>query len=241
MVLAQIPTISAQTFLKVFIVHGLIFGSCLFFTYMILKRDRKPINFIISGFYILVAAGFFVNFTYVLLSFEPNQDLVRNLYHLTMILELQGTFCLTIFSLVLLKTENIFTQSKQLLAFIIALCFNLGLIFVPLGLSIGPETNWNPVYGIGYYLYIFITFSVISVIPQVYCFFKIYARIEQEFLLRRWKSFILGTLLFYIMCYGTITYHLLDIQIIRTIWSYISLGLVISSMILIYYGVIKME
>jgi len=239
LLLAQTPVISMQTFLKVFIVHGLLFGFCIFFAYIILRRDRKWLNTVVSLFYIFVAIGFFVNFIYVLISMEPFQETVLLLHKVTLFFLLLGTYFLTLFSLILLKTETIFNRKKQAVLTSILILSNSVLFFLPI--SMGPETNWNPVYSLEYYTYLFIVFTIFSVLPQVYCFFKIYNRIEQDFLLKRWKSFITGTILFYIMCYGTITYHYLDIQIIRTIWSLISLFLSIGAMFFIYYGVSEME
>lgn len=241
MVLSQTPTISMQTFLKVFIVHGFLFGAFIFIAYKILKRDRKWLNVIVSLFYIFFAIGLFINFVYVLISFDPYAPIVRALYYCTMFFLLVGVFFLTVFLLILLKLDIKFTKQKQILLVLIYSIVALCMVLIPNGVSISSKTNWNPVYSLEYYLYVFIIYTISSTIPQMYCFTRIYKAIQQDFLKKRWKLFFLGMILFYIFTYGTITYHHLDIQAIRDIWSYISLGLSIFSAIFIYLGVGKLE
>jgi len=241
MVFFQAPEISAQTFLKVFIVHGILFGSFLFIAYMILKRDRKWINIIASSFYISFATGLLLNFIFVLISFEPYGQIVLTLYYATMFFLMLGTFFLTIFSFILLQSESVFTKKKQLFLILICCIIVFCMVFIPNGVTINDSTDWNPVYSIGYFIYIFIVFTVFSVIPQIYCFIKIHGAFQNESLQKRWKFFIIGTTLLYIFCYGTIIYHTLDIQEIRTIWSLISLGLAVASAFLIFRGIGKIE
>lgn len=62
---------------------------------------------------------------------------------------------------------------------------------------------------------------------------------KQTYLKRRWLGFIIGIILLYILCYGTVVYHFLDIQELRTIWSFVSLFLSVGAAISIYYGIIK--
>lgn len=239
MVLLQ-AEISMQTFLKVFIVHGILMGTFIFFALMVLKRDRKWPNISISCFYLFFAIGFIINWIYVLLSYGDNSPIVTALYYTTMFFLILATFFVTVFVINLLTSEELFSKKKQLLLIIIVSLIIIGMVLIPGGLTIGPSTNWNPVYSLPYYLYVFAVFTGISVVPQLVGFFKVYKSLHEDNIKTRWRFLMLGIILLYIFCYGTILYHYLDIQIIRTIWSFISLGLAIASAILIYYGIIKL-
>jgi len=50
--------------LTVYVAQGLICVFFIFLAYKILKRDRKRLNIIFSGFYLSAAVGLFVNFIY---------------------------------------------------------------------------------------------------------------------------------------------------------------------------------
>jgi len=214
-------------------------GTFIFFALMVLKRDRKWPNVSISCFYLFFAIGFIINWIYVLLSYGANEPIVTTMYYITMFFLLLATFFLTIFVINLLKSEELFSKKKQFILIIIISCIIMGMVFTD-GLKIGPSTNWNPVYSLSYYLYIFFVFTGISVVPQLYGFRKVYISLHEEKIKKRWRFLMLGIILLYIFCYGTIYYHYINIQLVRTIWSFISLGLAIISAILIYYGIIKL-
>ncbi len=239
MIMMQVPSITIQTFLKVFIVHGIIFGSFTIIGFMILKRSRNWLHVIVSGFYLSFATGLFINFIFVLLSFDPNEQIVLMLYYSTMFFLLLGTFFLTIFLLILWKSEDFLKKQWQVLLLIIYSIVTLLMVFIPNGVSINGATNWNPVYNINYFLYLFIIFSAFSVIPQIYYFFKIYNKFEDNTLRKRLKLFMIGTLMIYALCYGTLIYNFLDIQELRLIWGYFSLVLSIAGAICIYFGIVK--
>ena len=240
MVLEQLASIGFQTFFKAFIVHGILFGTFLFITYRILKRDRKWLNLLISLFYIFTAVGFFLNFLFVILSTEPFAEVVEILYHFTLFFLLLGTFILTVFTFLLLKTEALFSRTSQIISIILYGTLLSVLFFIPNGVTIHSSTNWNPVYNLPYFLYTMFLFSVFSVFPQLYGFIKIYARLTQEQLKKRWTSFGLGLIIVYIFAYGTLIYNFLDVDMIRLIFGYISLICAVSSAILIYFGIAKM-
>ena len=228
-----------QTFLKVFIVHGIILATFSIMAFLILKKDRKWINVIVSLFYINFVIGFLINMLYIFFTEDPYAILVLFMYYSILFFLLLGTQFLTLFALVLFKTEQNFTRNKQKILIIIFLVADVCTFLIPSGVTINATTNWNPVYNLGYFLYIMIVFTVLSVVPQIYCFFKIYGSFQQDYLKRRWFGFIIGIILLYILCYGTVVYNFLDIQEIRTIWALVSLFLSVGGAIAIYYGIVK--
>ena len=231
--------ISAQTFMKVFIVHGIILFTFSIMAFMILKRDRKWINVVVSLFYLNFVVGFTINMLYIFFTEDPYALLVLMMYYSILFFLLLGTQFLTIFSLIMLKTEKLFTRKKQKIFIVIFLIANFCSFLIPGGVSLNSTTKWNPVYNEGYFIYIMIVFTILSVAPQIYCFFKIYGNFQQEFLKKRWLSFIIGTILLYILCYGTVVYNFLDIPEIRAMWALVSLFLSVGAAIFIYYGIIK--
>jgi len=178
---------------------------------------------------------------YLFFTEDPYGLLVLAMYYSILIFLLLGTQFLTIFTLILLKTEQIFTRKKQKILIVIFIIANCCAILIPGGVSLNAQTNWNPVYNSGYFIYTMIVFTALSVAPQVYCFFKVYSGLQQDYLRKRWLSFFIGTILLYILCYGTVVYNFLDIQEIRTMWALVSLFLSVGAAIFIYYGIIKMS
>jgi len=228
------------TILKVLICQGLVLAVFIYVSYKILQRDRKLLNILISGFYLCASIGFLINYLFVFLSFDPLAPIVLVLYYLTMILLLLAPFFLTLFTIVLLKTEELFSKKRQIFFFLLYFIFVLGMILIPDGITINQSTNWYPIYNYYYYLYVLLIFSIFSVIPQIYGFIKIYRSFSQESLLNRWKLFVIGTFCYYFVAYATLTYNLLNIDILRLILGFISLGFSIIAAILIYYGIVKL-
>ncbi len=241
MSLAQVPLISPQTFIKAFVVHGIILASFLFIAYKVLKRNRNWLHVTLSGFFISSSTGFAFNMIFVLLSADPYSKIVVTLYYFTMFFLLTGSFFLTLFVITLLKTEMVLSKQKQLLILFTYSVLLFTMVFIPNGVKIDSSTNWNPAYSIYYGYFLLAMFTAFSVIPQLVFAYKIYKSFESEYLIKRWKFFVIGIIFFYIISYGTVIYNILDIQAIRTIFSFISLGLTIMGAILIYYGVGKLE
>ncbi len=232
--------ILAQTFLKVFIVHGIILSTFSIMAIMILKRDKKWINVVMSLFYINFVIGFIINMLYIFFTEDPYALLVLLMYLSILFFLLLGTQFLTIFTMIMLKTEQIFTRKKQKTLIAIFIIANLSTFLIPGGVTLNATTNWNPVYNEFYFIAIMIIFTVLSVAPQIYCFFKVYGALQQDYLRKRWLSFLIGIILLYVFCYGTVIYNFLDIQEIRNFWAIVSLFLSVSSAVFIYYGIVKL-
>ncbi len=222
-------------------VHGIILVSFLLIAFKILKRNKNWLHLTLSGFFIGISIGFVFNMIFVLLSTDPFADIVLTLYYFTMYFLLTGTFFLTIFLINLLKIENILSKQKQIVILLIHSILLFTMVLIPNGVEINSTTNWNPVYSLYYGTFVLVMFTVFSVTPQLLFSHKIYKSFQNEFLLKRWKFFVIGIIFVYIMCYGTVIYNILDIQAIRTVFSLLSVGLVVIRAILIYYGVGKLN
>lgn len=239
MIFSNLPSISLQTFLKAFVVHGLAFTFFLIIGIKLLKRERTKPNLMLIGFYFSLVAGFFCNFVFVLLSTKPFELIVLILYYTTIYFLLLGTFFLTVFSFFLLNTDKEFSKRFQITLFLLYSLILIGMILIPNGVRINPDTDWNPVYSLPYYLYILSVFIGGSIIPQIFFAIKIFRAFEDSILRKRFICFILGTFFMYFVAFGTITYNLIDDDELRLIFGIISLGLTIFGSLLIYYGIGK--
>lgn len=238
MTFIQLPDITIQTLLKAFVVHGIMFMVFIIVAFTILKRSKKWLNIIISGFFIFMSLGLFCNFIFVLLSQEPFEDIVLILYYFTMFFLLMGPFFLTLFCFNLARSFTL-NKRNQILVIVFYGVLLGGMYLIPGAIKIGPSTNWNPVYSLPYYLYIMTLLSIFSVIPQIYSSIKIYKRMKSTNLKRRFISFMIGAILIYIVAYGTFTYNFLDLYLVRLIFGYVSLICTILGGIFIYYGIAK--
>ncbi len=238
MVLFQFQQLSFQVIFKAFIVHGFLFIFFIYMIYKILKRGTSRLNIIFCSFYISITIGFFFNFIFVLLA---DESMILVFYYLTVFFLMMGPMFLLVFTLLLWKSGKVFTTSKQLIILLISGIVYLCMILIPEGVRINAQTSWNPVYSVPFYLYLTTIFTMVGCIPQIYVSFKTYKALKEDRLRKKWKQFNIGVFLIYLSAYGTYTYHTLNIEILRLIWSFVVLGLFVISAILIYNGVGKFE
>jgi uncharacterized membrane protein len=78
--------------------------------------------------------------------------------------------------------------------------------------------------------------SIGAVIPTIYYSIRIYYEMEDPNLRKRWLYFIIGVIGLFIYMYGVFTTDLFNNQMLRFIWSLISLTIIIW-IYLMYYGV----
>jgi hypothetical protein len=221
-------------FIQVYILQGSVGVFFLLLAYKILKRDRKRLNLIFSLGYITSAIGIFINFIYAPLT---NEDIIIVLYYLTIFfMFLFGAFFL-VFLLILLKSEKVFTSKKQWILIIIYAIAELCSIFIPNGVTINASTDWKPVWSWPMFIYFVSVIIILGMAPSLYYSSKIYQQFEDEQIKRKWKFFIIGICGIYTFAIVTLLANTLNIQSFRTIWSLFAFILVISSPLLIYYGV----
>ena len=236
MVLAQLPTLSATRFITIYIAQGLGCAVFAFLAYKILKRDRKRLNIIFSGFYISPVIGFVINFIYGPLT---NVTAVLLLNFLTNFFIFYATSFLVVFNLILLKSEKVIVKSKQLsilIGYAILMFCMLFLLFIPgWGVEITAPT-WSPHWMPPFFIYLMIVESL-AVVPTLYLSLQIYKKFEDTTLKRKWKFFIYGFCAFAVFMYGIFVSNFLDIPIFRTIMGLIGLILALIGSYMLYYGV----
>jgi len=236
MVLYQIPEISIIRIITIYVAQGLVFGFFAFLAYKILKRDRKRLNVIFSGFYISPVIGFFINFIY-----GPITDVetVIFLNFLTNFFIFYAPIFLVVFNLILLKSEKVIVKSKQLMILIgygiLMFCMVFFLFIPDWGVKIEDPT-WSPHWMLPFFVYLVIVESI-AVIPSLFLALQIYKKFEDEVLKKKWKFFIYGFCALIVFMYGIFVSNFLDIPTFRTIMGLIGLILAIAGGYMLYTGV----
>ncbi|MHA1106620.1 MAG: hypothetical protein ACTSPN_13025 [Promethearchaeota archaeon] len=233
MVLFQLTT---MRFITIYIAQGVIFATFLFFAIKILKRDRKRLNVVFSGFYISPVLGIFVNFIY-----GPMTDvnLVLLLNFVTNFGIFYSPIFLVVFDLILLKSEKVITTGKQtliLVAYGIAMFSMIFFLFIP-GAGVTLNENWSPVWSLPFFIYVVSVVSIGAVIPFLYLSLQIYKKFEDDILKKKWKSFIYGFCCLIVFLYGIFVSNTLNIDIFRTVLGLLGLILALVAGYLMYNGV----
>jgi len=225
-------------FITIYIAQGSICAFFIFLAYKILRRDTKRLNLIFSGFYLSSSFGLIMNFIYGPLT---DVNLVLILNFITNFAIFYSLIFLVVFDLILLKSEKVMTNFKQLAILIGygALMFGMFFfLFLPEpGVTMNPSTNWSPVWSVPFFIYVATIETVGALIPILYLNFRIYKRFEDETLKRKWKSFHVGFISLAIFMYGIFISNTLNISIVRTITGLIGLILAILGGYLMYKGV----
>lgn len=223
---------------RIFTIYGaqaIVFAFFLFLAIKILKRDRKRLNVIFSGFYIGPVIGFFVNFVYGPLN---NITAIIILNFITNFSIFFSPIFLVVFNLMLLKSEKVINTTKQLLILIffgIAMFCMIIFLFFP-EYTVTLNERWSPVWSVEFFIYVVIV-ETIAVIPALFLALQIYRKFEDETLKKKWKFFILGFCALAIFMYGIFVSNTLNIDIFRTIMGAIGLILAILGGYLMYFGV----
>jgi hypothetical protein len=222
-------------FIQVFLVQGLIGLFYLFIAYRILKRESKGLNLILSGAYLSVAFGVFINVIYAFILVE---SVVHILHFLTYYLICLSLIFLLIFVLIVEKSDKVITPKIQLVLIITFGVLLLGLWFIPNGMIINASTDWKPEWSWPFLTYSFIICSSIAIVPTTYYSIKIYLKFEYKELKKKWKYFLVGIFAYFFLYYGTSISNTLADPTFRLIWSLASLPALIS-LYFVYYGVAK--
>ncbi|MBD3255517.1 MAG: hypothetical protein GF383_10510 [Candidatus Lokiarchaeota archaeon] len=225
-------------FFQIYVVQGIICAYFLYLIVKIFKRNKKRLNLILSGFYIFGIMSLTLNFIYAPLT---NEFIVRILYFFTIYLLLFSTTFLVLFALVLLKSDVIIDTKKQIL---IVLAYAVGFLtpfifYDQGGVTINASTDWKPVWSWPFFIYVLVLTGGITLAPILFYSTKIYHKLQEEKIKKKWKYYVIGILGIFIFTYGTLLSNTINIQTFRTVWSFIALFLVIVAPYMIYYGVGK--
>lgn len=203
--------------------------------FKIIKREPSGLNFILSNFYLLVAAGVILNIIYVNIF---DETIVLVLHFITFYLFCLSLIVLLVFVLTLLKSEEVFTTQKQLSIILIFGVMIFGLWFIPDGIKIGESRSWKPEWSWIFFLCNIILCSCFAIGPTIYYSLKIEKSFRFDNLRRKWRYFLSGIGGYYFLFYGISLSNTLANPIFRLIWAILSLPSLIS-IYFIYYGVAK--
>jgi len=228
--------------LQVYLVQGIVFLFFVSLSIIILKRDKKRLNKVFSGFYILISLGLLFNFIYTPMRGDDLVMVIEILNFITNYCLLLGPIFLVVFQLVLLKSESVFTKKKQL---IIIVSYSVVLLSI-IGFMFGEETgvditgpNWVPIYHLPIYIYLVVVHSIASTIPTIYLSTMIYKKLKDTEIRKKWRFFMVGIHSLNIFMYGTYTSYILEVVLFgfRFVWSIVGLVLVVTGGYMVFYGV----
>ncbi len=210
-----------------------------YLAYRILKRDKKRLNFIFAGFYIFGVIGNIFNFIYA--PFE-SPLIVYPLNFLTNFFLFFSPIFFVVFELMLLKSEKYINTTKQLLILIGYGIFMFCMIFFAhpgWGLTINDSTGWAPHWELAFFLYLIIGESIFAVGPVFYLSYRVYHKLEDDQLKKRWKKFIYGFGTYMIFLYTIFISNTLNDPNVRAVTGYIGIICAIVGGYLMYIGVTR--
>ncbi len=233
MVLFQL---SLTRILSVYVAQGIILLLFIYLPIKILKENKKRIHVIFSFFYFCVTLGIICNFIYAPLT---DVNIVKFLNFMTNYLITLSAIFIVVFLILFYKGEEEFNTSKQLMVIITYAVILFLVYFIPDGVQIGPETDWAPVWSITYFLYITIVLTVMGAIPSLYYSYKLYEKIDDDLVRKKWKVFIFGEIEMFFLLYGTYLSNVINDPTINLYWGIAMLFLTLTAAYMIYYGVAK--
>ena len=232
MTLLQFNSLPPATIFMVYFVQGSLFLIYLVLGIKILLRNRTRTSLMLSGFYLCSALGFSLNFIFVVLT---DLLLYRILYLGTLYFLFVGSMLLSLFTLILHKTENIFTPKVQVVL-ILSYCIMLFIVFFITNIGTDLEAT---VYTPSFTITLIVIFSLFTAIPVTVFSLKIYQSFSNPILKRRWRLFMIGTLEQVVFAFGTLIHNFLNEGRSSILWGIVSFILIITSSILIYHGVMR--
>ncbi len=232
----MLQVITFSRFIQVFIVFlggGIFF---LFFAFLILRRGRKNINIVFSGFFICIFIGGVLNIIYAFLTTIADETIVVTLHFITYYFFCLAHVFLLIFNLLLLKSEKIITIKKQLSIVLTFSVLFLVLIFIPGGIRINESTHFRPQWNLPFFLYATILMICYAIIPTIITSILIYKKFEDSQLKKKWIFYFIGTIMIFIELIGVGVMIFINDPELRAIWNIYDLTVLIGVYFL-YYGI----
>ncbi|MFX1419811.1 MAG: hypothetical protein ACFE9N_12910 [Promethearchaeota archaeon] len=223
--------------LTIYVAQGLVLVVFAYLAFRILKRDRKRLNLIFSGFYISAAIGIIFNWIYGPIA---NVEVVLILNYFTNFGVFYSPIFFVVFDLILLKSEKVITTTKQvliLLGFGIYMFCMIFFVLAGAGWGVSFNVDWAPVWELPFFLYLVLGETFFAIGPLLYLSFQIYNKFEDQQLKKKWKYFILGVCALIGFMYGIFFSNFLDIKLVRTLMGAIGVILAIIGGYLMYNGV----
>ena len=224
--------------LLIVFIPQLILASIFFFIAItLLKRNRMRPIITLSMFYIFSATGLIFNAIFLLLAaFIPeNAVLLQVFYFLSFYPMLFSPIFILTFIVSLLKLEFVFTIKKQLIITIIYSLVIFIIYFTPDGITFIDQ--WRPVYSWPFLMLVYIFYSGYIVIPTLLYSRRLVKTFEDKILKRKLITFIIGVIGMFSSLYGAVLYITWQNPLFKSLWSVITVLIIIPSAIFIYYGI----
>ncbi|MFX1400950.1 MAG: hypothetical protein ACFE8V_06845 [Promethearchaeota archaeon] len=221
----------------IFIPQLIIAFSFLFIAYRLLSRNRERSTITLSLWYITDAIGLIFNAINALISdLYPGQIItIHVIYFISFYLLFTSNIFLLTFMINLIKSE--FSLKRNLFYVIAYFAVCAVLIFVSGGITLDPLNNWRPTFSWPFFIALVVFFTIIILIPTIYYMFKLYALFNAENLKRKFRLFMIGVYGIFITLYGAALFNTWEYELFRTIWSIITVLILVPSAIIIYFGI----
>jgi len=217
----------------VFVPQIFVVGLFSYLIFKMLKRNTNRNSLTLSGFYVFVSFGLVMNVVAVLIAFFSPGEFISVLYFFATYFTMFSFVFVLVFVLSLLKLKYVFTLKK---AFVILLAYGIAWLLFHLYPGVTYPENWVPVYNFPYYITGNILFTVSFTIPVIYYSLRLRKLFEDSNLKKKLSWFLIGIALAIFLVYGLLLYNTWDNPTFKTIYGFSIIVLLISSGLLIYYG-----
>lgn len=210
----------------------------IFIIYKTLKKDRTTLKIVFSGYYIITAIGFIVEFILNIYLFNQEEIIVGVLYKISLYLVTYALVPFLVFFICYFKEEMDSIPKKRWSILIIYAVLFLLFFFNPGYAGANESSGWAPLLDLTYYVIFGILLSSI-VVPIYYYIIKIFGKFEDKIMKRRWLLLIFGfSELMFSFYYLEFTCFLND-PLSRSLAGVLTLILLSNGAYLIYYAVIR--
>lgn len=219
----------------IFLFYPFIAIFFLILIYKVLKRKRNRLSITLSMFFIIEDAGLILNFVYLLIEINKEEIILYLLYFSSSIFVLFAPIFILVFINLLLKID--FTNKNY---FIIIFFYAIGCIlvhFIPRGITFSED--WTPIYSLTFFIVILIFITLVIVVPTIFYSIRLLHKFTDRDLKKRIKMFLLGITEILFLLYGVVLFNTWQEPIFKYIYSIFVIFLLISSGLLIYYGIAK--
>lgn len=206
-----------------------------FLIFKILKRNTNRNSLTLSVFYFTVGLSLALNGFTVLIAFFLPGEYIGSLYFFLTFLVIFSFVFVMVFILGLLKLKYVFTVKKALAIILAYGIVWLLLLLYPGGISYSE--NWVPIYSLPLYISANILFTISFTIPVIYFSIRLRRLFIDSNLKKKLSMFLVGIMLAIIIIYGALLYNTWQNPTFKTVWSLVTMVLLISSGLLIYYGI----
>jgi len=228
-------TFSPFRILQVFVIQLFLGIFFLYIAYLILKRDKKRLNVILSAMFIFVFIGVLFNVIY---AFLEDVFIIGILTRITVFFLFAAAVFPVVFNLILLKSEKIIDSKKQFLIIFGYLALVFLALLIPGGIVIEPSNNYVPQWSFELFIVMLIISISYTAIPFIITAWKIYKKFEDNELKKKWKYYMYSMPFYHVNSAMVTLSNFLNDPNFRLMWNAVALVLYLIAY-LIYFGVGK--